>query len=240
MAFSSEHTVKVFDNEIGELRGLIAEMGGRAEAAIAQAMEALVHRDLALADRVVIEDRKIDRLEQEVERLAVRIIALRAPMADDLRDVIAALKISGVIERIGDYSKNIAKRVPILNQTSPLRSIRGLERMGKLVQEQLKDVLDALSARNQNAAYDVWRRDEEIDDLNNSLFRELLTYMMEDPRTITVSIHMLFIAKNLERVGDHCTNVAETIHYLKTGAGFDGDRPKSDTTVNTSAMADEA
>ncbi len=230
MAFSSEHTVKVFDNEIGELRGLIAEMGGRAEAAIAQAMEALVHRDLALADRVVIEDRKIDRLEQEVERLAVRIIALRAPMADDLRDVVAALKIAGVVERIGDYAKNIAKRVSALESSRKIEAISVLPAMAQVASDMVHDVLDAFAARDAEVAVRVVARDREVDDFYNSVFRALLTYMMENPLDITASAHLLFVAKNLERIGDHATNVAEMVYFASTG-NYLAERERFDSTT---------
>ncbi len=217
MSVSSEHTVKAFDNEIGELRGLIAEMGGRAEAAIAEAMSALVQRNLELADRVVTEDRKIDRLEQEVERLAVRIIALRAPMADDLRDVVAALKIAGVVERIGDYAKNIAKRVSALESSRKIDAISVLPAMAQVASDMVHDVLDAFAARDAEAAVRVIARDREVDDFYNSIFRALLTYMMENPLDITASAHLLFVAKNLERIGDHATNVAEMVYFASTG-----------------------
>ena len=226
-----EHTVKSYEEELARLSGLLARMGGLAESQLASAMEAIIRRDAGLADRVVAGDMQIDQIEREVDTLTVRLLALRQPVGVDLREIVSATRIGMDLERIGDLAKNLAKRVSVLNQFMPPKSIRGLERMGKLALQQLKDVLDALAARDAEAARAVWQRDEEIDDMNSSLFRELLTYMMEDPRTITLCTHLLFIAKNLERIGDHCTNVAETIYYLTTGDSFEGERPKSDTTV---------
>ena len=224
-----EHTVKAFDDEIGALRGLIAEMGGLAEVAIAQSVEALVRRDNDLAAQVIANDARLDALEVEVDRLAVRIIALRAPMADDLRDVISALKISGIIERIGDYAKNIAKRTVTISTATGLRGpIATIARMAALVQSMIKNVLDAYIAHDAEKADDVRARDQEVDQIHSGLFRELLTYMMEDPRNITPCTHLLFIAKNIERVGDHVTSVAEQIHYMVHGELPLGERPKQD------------
>jgi len=234
MGIQTEHTVKVFDNEIGELRGLIAEMGGRAEEAIAKAMEALVRRDQDLADSVVADDRKIDVLEQQVERLAVRIIALRAPMADDLRDVVAALKIAGVVERIGDYAKNIAKRVSALESRRKIEAISVLPAMAQVASDMVHDVLDAFAARDAEAAVRVVGRDREVDDFYNSVFRALLTYMMENPLDITASAHLLFVAKNLERIGDHATNVAEMVYFASTG-NYMAERERHDATTNEGA-----
>ena len=234
----AEHMLKSYEEELSRLAAVLARMGGFAEAQLADSIDAIVRRDLALADHIIESDAQIDQIERDVDAMAVRLLALRQPVGVDLREIVSSLRISTDLERIGDLAKNIAKRVSIINQSNPVRAIRGLERMGRLVLGQLKAVLDALSARDADAAHLVWRRDEEIDDMNNSLFRELLTYMMEDPRTITVSTHLLFIAKNLERVGDHCTNIAETIHYLKTGTGFDGERPKSDAPY--AAMNDQS
>jgi phosphate transport system protein len=230
MAIGGEHTVKVFDDEIGELRGLIAEMGGRAEAAIADAMSALVRRDLALAERVIADDRKIDRLEQQVEKLAVRIIALRAPLADDLRDVVSAMKIAGVVERIGDYAKNIAKRVSALENRRKIEAISVLPAMAQVASDMVHDVLDAFAARDADAAVRVVGRDREVDDFYNSVFRALLTYMMENPLDITASAHLLFVAKNLERIGDHATNVAEMVYFASTG-NYLAERERHDDTV---------
>jgi phosphate transport system protein len=212
-----EHTLKAFDAEIVELRGLISEMGGRAEAAIDDAMEALTRHDLDAASRVVSEDRRIDELEMAVEKLAVQIIALRAPMADDLREVVAALKIAGVIERIGDYAKNIAKRVPQIGRHHQIEALSVLPAMARLASDMLHDVLDAFAARDWEAAVEVNNRDRAVDDFYNSIFRTLLTFMMENPATIGEAAHLLFIAKNIERIGDHTTNVAEMVYFAAKG-----------------------
>jgi len=217
MALGNEHTVKAFDDEIGELRGLIAEMGGRAETAIDEAMTALVRGDVTLAAAVVAGDKRIDALETEVEKLAVRIIALRAPMADDLREVVAALKIAGVLERIGDYAKNIAKRVGTLAGYRKIEPISVLPAMAQIAGEMVHDVLDAFAARDAELAQRVCERDREVDDFYNSIFRALVTYMMENPHVISTAAHLLFVAKNLERIGDHATNVAEMVYFASTG-----------------------
>ena len=213
----TDHTVKAFDQDIGELRGHIAEMGGRAEVAITLAMQALVSRDLDLARQIIEDDKAIDRLESEVEKLAVRIIALRAPMADDLRGVVAALKIAAVLERVGDYGKNIAKRVGALQGRRSIEPILLLPTMAKVAVEMLHDVLDAFAARDIFAAIEVTQRDRVVDDFYNSIFRTLVTYMYENPQSIGDAAHLLFVAKNLERVGDHATNVAEMVYFAATG-----------------------
>ena len=212
-----EHTIKAFDEEIGQLRGLIAQMGGLAEQAIGDAIEALKRHDLTAAARIVADDKKIDVLEYQVEALAVRIIALRAPMPDDLRDVVAALKIAGVIERIGDYAKNIAKRTPLIDAQGEIEPLSILPAMAALAIEMVHDVLDAFAARDPAAAVLVCERDKAVDDFYNSLFRVLVTHMMENPATIGQIAHLLFIAKNLERIGDHATNVAEMVYFAATG-----------------------
>ncbi len=217
MATTVGHTVKAFDDDLGQLRGLVSEMGGRAEAAIADAMEALAKRDLDAAARVVEDDKKIDLLEAEVERQVVRLIALRAPMADDLREVLAALRISAVVERMGDYAKNIAKRVPLLADMQNIEALAILPAMARAVSDMVREVLDAFAARDAEAAVKVCDSDRAVDDFYNSLFRTLLTYMMENPHNITASTHLLFIAKNLERIGDHATNAAETVYQAVTG-----------------------
>ena len=217
MALGSEHTVKAFDDEIGTLRGHIAEMGGRAEAAITRAMEALVKRNLDLARQVIEDDKAIDRLETEVEKLAVRIIALRAPMADDLRDVVAALKIAAVLERIGDYGKNIAKRLGKLEGRRKIEPISLLPSMAQVATEMVADALNAFAARDAALAVEVTERDRVVDDFYNSIFRTLVTYMVENPQSIGDAAHLLFVAKNLERVGDHATNVAEMVYFAATG-----------------------
>jgi phosphate transport system protein len=212
-----DHTVKAFDSEIGQLRGLVAEMGGLAEVAIRDAIQALINHDEELAQQVVARDVRLDALEAEVDRLAVRTIALRAPMADDLRDVIAALKVSGVIERIGDYAKNIAKRVNALDGRNKVEPITLVPAMAEIAEGMVRDVLNAYGSRDAALAVEVIRRDQKLDHFYNTLFRSLLTHMMESPSTITVATQLLFIARNLERIGDHATNVAEMVYYAATG-----------------------
>lgn len=212
-----DHTVKAFDFEIAQLRGLVAEMGGLAEVAIRDAISALVRHDEELARQVVAADARLDALEAEVDRLAVRTIALRAPMADDLRDVIAALKISGVIERIGDYAKNIAKRVNALEGRKEIEPVTLVPAMAEIAEGMVRDVLNAYGSRDAVLAVEVIRRDAKLDHFYNTLFRSLLTHMMENPQTITSAAQLLFIARNLERIGDHATNVAEMVYYAATG-----------------------
>jgi phosphate transport system protein len=213
----AEHTVKAFDSEIGKLRGLIAEMGGLAEEAILKAVDALVRHDLESAKIVVAGDARIDALEAEVDQLAVRVIALRAPMADDLRDVIAALKISGVIERIGDYAKNIAKRVDGVTLPGKLEPLTLIPAMADIARSMVRDVMDAYAARDKELAIEVIRRDDKVDNFYDSVFRNLVAHMMENPSTISSAAQLLFVARNLERIGDHATNVAEMVYYAATG-----------------------
>lgn len=217
---AEQHTVKAFDNEITQLRGLIAEMGGIAEISIGRAVDALINHDEDLARSVVAGDAKLDALEAEVDQLAVRIIALRAPMADDLRDVIAALKISGVVERIGDYSKNIAKRVGEIERQKKFEPLTLIPTMGEIAQGMVRDVLNAYASRDQELAVDVIERDEKLDNFYNSIFRNLVSHMMENPATISSAAQLLFVARNLERIGDHATNVAEMVFYAATGRYF--------------------
>jgi phosphate transport system protein len=217
MPNSQEHTVKAFDQDIGQLRGLISQMGGLAERAIAEAMVALQRGDAEQAARVAAGDRKIDALEAEVERTAVRIIALRAPMADDLREVVAALKIAGVVERIADYAKNIARRVPQIESEHRIDPISTLPAMAKMASEMVHEVLDAFAARDPDKALAVCESDRALDDFYDSIFRTLVTYMVENPKTISQCAHLLFVAKNLERIGDHATNVAEMVYFAATG-----------------------
>ena len=226
---STGHTVKAFDEELDQLRAGICEMGGLAEAAIREAMAALVRRDCDAAAKIVERDRRIDALEAEVERRAVQIIALRAPMADDLRDVVAALKIAGVVERIGDYAKNIAKRVASI-EDSKIRPISLLPEMARIAGEMVRNVLDAFAARDAAKAAEVCERDQAVDDFYNSIFRTLLTFMMENPHNITPATHLLFIAKNLERIGDHATNVAEMVYFAATGQHI-AERPRGEDTT---------
>lgn len=219
------HTVKAFDHDLDQLRASIAEMGGLAEAAISESMRALMQRDTEGAINVIENDRKIDALESEVERSAVQIIALRAPMADDLRDVVAALKIASVVERIGDYAKNIAKRVPSIEESPNIEPLSLLPEMARIAGEMVHNVLDAFAARDAQKAVSVCERDRAVDDFYNSIFRTLLTHMMENPHNITPATHLLFIAKNLERIGDHATNVAEMVYFAATGQHI-AERPR--------------
>ncbi|WP_239806835.1 phosphate signaling complex protein PhoU [Croceicoccus hydrothermalis] len=212
-----EHTVKAFEEDITRLRGLIAEMGGLSELSVQEALDAMVNGDEDLAEKVVKRDREIDALETEVDRLAVRIIALRAPMADDLREVIAALKIAGVVERIGDYAKNIAKRVGKIEGRRHFEPLTLLPAMGEVATEMVHDVLTAYAARDPVLAREVIAMDEKVDAFYDSIFRNLVTHMVENPATISSAAQLLFVARNIERVGDHATNVAEMVHFAATG-----------------------
>jgi phosphate transport system protein len=225
------HTLKAFDEDLEQLRANIAEMGGLAEAAIADSMRALTRRDLELARQVIDSDKRLDALEAEVERLAVQIIALRAPMANDLREVVAALKIAGIVERIGDYAKNIAKRVRGIEESPNLRPLSLLPEMARMTADMLHSVLDAFVARDPQKAAEVCERDRAVDDFYNSIFRTLLTFMMEDPHNITPATHLLFVAKNLERIGDHTTNVAEMVYFAATGTHL-GERERGESRSN--------
>ena len=236
----SEHTVKSYEGELEAISTSVAQMGGVAEALLQGAIDALQRRDSALADRMIESDRRIDELERVIEGQAVKILALRQPVGVDLRLTVTALRISNEIERIGDLAKNIAKRALVLNRENPVRLTQGLVRMGRECLSQIKAVLDAYAARDAEAAMAVWRRDEEIDELYNSIFRELRTYMMEDPRTISLATHLLFVAKNLERAGDHATNIAEQVYYLAKGAYIGEDRPKGDATASASVPYEQA
>jgi len=220
----SGHTLKAFDEDIERLRALISQMGGLAEHAIEEAMRCLMQRDVEGAAQVVRDDKKLDALEVETERHAVQIIALRAPMAGDLRDVVAALKISGVVERIGDYAKNIARRVPLLENVTKIEPLSLLPEMARIATEMVHNVLDAFVERDAEAAVRVCERDAAVDDFYDSIFRALLTHMMENPHNIGPSAHLLFVAKNLERTGDHATNIAEMVYYAATGEHM-ADRP---------------
>ena len=236
----SEHIVKSFHDQLEALSTAIVQMGGLCETQLANSIEAIVRRDTGLAEQTVALDARIDQMEAQIEQQAVRLLALRQPLALDLRETLAALKISADLERIGDLAKNVAKRSLVISQDLPDQHLlQGLARMGRQSLAQLKNVLDAYSKRDANSAVTVWKRDGEIDELYNSLFRELLTYMMEDPRKIGPSTHLLFIAKNFERVGDHATNIAETVHYVATGAKMGDPRPKSDTTSTTAVTAND-
>ena len=224
----SEHIMKNYDQELARLNNAITEMGGLAESQLAAAIEAVVKRDSNLAATVVETDAKVDRLQHEVDNLALRLFALRQPVARDLREIFAALKIASDLERICDYAANVAKRSIALNQSAPVTLAHALPRMAHLAEMLVHDVIDAYVARDAEKAYEVWIRDAELDDMYSSLFRELLTYMMEDPRTIGASTHLLFMAKNIERIGDHATNIAEDLYYLVNGEPLTQKRPKGD------------
>jgi len=217
MAPIGGHTLKAFDEDLAQLRALISEMGGLAEHAIRESMRCLMQRDHEGALRVVEDDRKLDAMEAEAERKVVQLIALRAPMADDLREAVAALKIVGLVERIGDYAKNIAKRVPQLDGAGKIEPLSLLPEMARIATEMVHDVIDAFVERNAEKAQAVCERDRAVDDFYNSIFRALVTFMMEDPQNISRSAHLLFIAKNIERVGDHATNIAEMVYFTATG-----------------------
>jgi phosphate transport system protein len=226
---ASEHIIKVYDQELDQLNNAIAQMGGLAEIQLANAIRAVVNRDAELANQTVEADDKVDALEQEVANQVVRLLALRQPMARDLRNIVAALKISSDIERIADYAANVAKRTRAIIQSPAVHLLSAIPRMGALAQSLIKDVLDAYAERNTEKALEVWRRDEELDEMYAGFFRELLTYMMEDPRNITPCTHLLFMAKNIERIGDHATNIAETVNFLVEGEPIREHRPKGDT-----------
>ncbi len=225
----SEHIVSSYDVELQDLRRRISDMGGIAEKMLADSIRALVRRDTPLAQSVIAADARLDVLQREVEEHAILMIARRQPLAVDLRETISAIRVSGDVERIGDLAKNIGKRaLAVAGQFQPQKIVVGLQHMSDLVIAQLKDVLDAYAQQDAKRAFDVWQRDGQIDALYTSLFRELLTYMMEDPRNISFCAHLLFCAKNIERIGDHTTNIAETIHYLVTGETLAIERPKND------------
>jgi len=230
----TDHTAKAFDTDLQELARMVAEMGGLAEKQIADSVDALAKRDTALAQSITAADTAIDALQRDIEEKAVLTIARRQPMAVDLREVVSALRLANDLERIGDLAKNIAKRaLAIADESHPKPLMSGIRHMVELALEQLKEVLDAFAERDADKALAVWRNDAQIDAMYNSLFRELLTYMMEDPRNIGISTHLLFGAKNVERVGDHTTNIAETVHFLVRGFNIADDRPKDDQTSST-------
>ncbi len=229
----SEHTVKAFTEQLEGLAATVAQMGGLVESQLADAIDAISRRDTQLADRAISQDPKVDLLQQEIEDRALKLLALRQPMAVDLRETLAAIKIASELERIGDLAKNVSKRALVLNREPPIRLTQSLARMGRATLSQLKLVLDAYSDRDSEGAVTVWRNDGDIDEIYNSLFRELLTYMMEDPRTIGLCTHLLFVAKNIERAGDHATNIAETVYHMVKGGHLSIDRPKMDVTSTT-------
>lgn len=225
----ANHTVAAFDQELKELQRTIAEMGGLAEKMQSDAIDALAKQDIRLAQKIIAADPTLDRLQREVEEKAILTIARRQPMAVDLRDVIATIRIANDLERVGDLVKNIAKRILAMEgQFPPQKLLAGIGNMSLMALNQFKSVIDAYTQRDAQAALAVWQRDGEIDNLYTSLFRELLTYMMEDPRNISFCTHLLFGAKNVERIGDHATNIAETVYYLVTGESLAVDRPRGD------------
>ena len=224
------HIVKAYDTQLTQLSRRIAEMGGLAETQLTDALAAMSRRDSELAAQVIAADAAVDALERAIDQEAIQLLALRQPMADDLREVVASLKVANILERVADYAANVAKRSTALNQLPQVEPIRSVPRMGRLVVLMIHDVLNAYDAHNAEQALEIWQRDKEVDELYDSLFRELLTYMMEDPRNITACTHLLFIAKNIERIGDYTTNVAEIVYFLVTGNPIGESRPKADTT----------
>ncbi len=232
----SEHIVAAYDDELTGIAGLIAEMGGLAERMLVDAVTALVRVDTHLAEAVIASDLRLDALQRRVEDGTISLIARRQPMARDLRDVVTALRVSIDMERIGDLAKNIAKRVSAIDgHFHPKRLALGVEHISEIALEQVKAVIDAYTGKDAAAALTIRDRDNEIDQMYTSLFRELLTYMMEDPRNITFCTHLLFCAKNIERIGDHATNIAENVYYQVTGQQLADDRPKLDESSLTPA-----
>ena len=227
----TEHIVRSYDENLRKLRDLVSRMGGIAERQVADATLALVRFDTELATQVVARDAQLDALEREIENFAIQLLALRQPMAEDLRFIVAAMKVSHDLERIGDYARNGAKRAIVLASLPAIGSLNGFQRMAKLVQENLKAAIDALVNGDAAAAQRVWASDAPVDEIYNGIFREMLTFMMEDPRNISAATHLLFIAKNLERIGDHATNIAETVHYAVVGATLPDERPKGDSSA---------
>lgn len=228
------HIVRAFDQDLGQLESLVMKMGGLVEKQVQDAASVLLNRDVELAEKVIAADKEIDALEEEIDAFAIRMIALRQPKAQDLRVVLAALKVGANLERIGDYAKNMAKRTNVLVQVPPVgSSAKTIKRMCGLVSDMVRDVLDAYVRRDKDMAEDVRARDEEVDQIHNTLFRALLTYMLEDPRNITPCMHLLFIAKNVERMGDHTTSIAEQVYYQVEGELPDDERPKRDVTSYT-------
>ncbi len=226
-----EHIVRSYEEQLRKLRDMVARMGGLAERQVHDAAVALIRRDTTLAAEVIARDEALDALEREIEAFSIRLLATRQPMASDLRFIVAAMKVSHDLERIGDYARNGAKRAIVVSQQPNLGSLNGFQRMSVLVQENLKLAIDALASDDAEAAQRVWAGDEPVDDIYNGIFREMLTHMMEDPRNITAATHLLFIAKNLERIGDHATNIAETVHYAVKGDQLPDERPKADASA---------
>ena len=228
MSDQAKHIVTSYQQELTRLHDRIAEMGGLVENQVAMAVQAVIQQDNTAASRAVEQDPAVDAIEREVEQQVIRMLALRQPMAQDLRQIVASLKITGDLERIGDYAANVAKRSIALNQFMLPYSLAGIAHMSRLVQENLRLIIDAVGDNDPERAQQVWRTDQAIDDIYNAIFRELITYMMEDPRNITPCTHLLFVAKNLERIGDHATNIAETVYYAVLGHSLPDTRPKGD------------
>jgi phosphate transport system protein len=228
-----EHIVKSYEQELKQLRDMLVEMGGLLESQLADATAAVTQGDGAAATAAMEQDPAVDALEREVEQFVIRLLALRQPLAGDLRQIVAALKIASDLERIGDYAANMAKRSVVLNQFSLPFKLGGLAHLARLVQENLKLTIDVVGDSDPDHAIQVWRADQAVDDIYTAIFRELITYMMEDPRNITPCTHLLFMAKNLERIGDHTTNIAETVHYAATGEVLPEGRPKGETSAYT-------
>ena len=229
----SEHIVRAYDEDLAQLKTMLAQMGGLVEQQLDDAIDALQRRDTALADRVIQDDEKVDVLEHQVEEKAILTIAKRQPMARDLREIMVAIRVASDLERIGDLAKNTAKRTHAMSDQLPRKLMAGVTRMGRLAQEELKNILDAYSRGDAAMALQVWRSDEDLDALYNSIFRELLTYMMEDPRNISLCTHLLFGAKNMERIGDHATNIAENVWFLIHGEELMPPRDKRDESSTT-------
>jgi phosphate transport system protein len=229
----AQHIVTSFEQELKQLRDMLVDMGGLLESQLAAATNAVIHADSASATLAMESDPAVDALERDVEQLVIRMLALRQPMAGDLRQIVSSLKISSDLERIGDYAANVAKRSIVLNQFNLPFKLGGLSHMARLVQENLKLTIDVIGDFDPDHAIQVWRADQTVDDIYTAIFRELITYMMEDPRNITPCTHLLFVAKNLERIGDHTTNIAETVHYAATGEVLPEGRPKGDSPTNT-------
>ncbi len=235
---SGEHIVKSFDEELRRLTGEIERMGDLARTELESAIQSVIERDSELAARIIDSDALVDRLEHDIGHDVIRLLALRQPMARDLREVLAALRISSDIERIGDYAANVAKRAIALNQVERVQPVASLPRLGQIAGELVADVLLAYRERDADRALLVWARDEELDALYTGMFRELLTYMMEDPRNITACTHLLFMAKNIERIGDHATNIAENIYFIVHGTDMPQSRRKGDVTASMVAGVD--
>ncbi len=231
MPDTAQHIVRSYEQELNQLRGLIVEMGGIVESQVVSATRAVIDRDTDAATEAVEADPKVDALERDIEQFVVRLLALRQPVADDLRRIIGALKVSDDLERIGDYAANVAKRSIVLIQAPPSFSLAGLAHMAELVRRNLHNMVTALDDSDAAVAAEVWQADKAVDDMYNVVFRELMTYMLENGHNITPCTHLLFVARSLERIGDHTTNVAETMYYATTGKELSGPRPKTESDI---------